>query len=334
MSATAEPMPTTLDALDARMDRFDDTLPDDLGPAPGILQQVARRALAAGGKRMRPRIVYLAYLACGGSGDIDEACRRYAVAVEYLHTATLLHDDLIDGATLRRGEETAHRRFGPKEAVLSGDLLLARCLSLVAGGGNLLAMETLARAAERLAVGEAMEVELARNPALTVETWYAYAAAKTGALFSASAELGAHAAGAAEGLRRALADYGEAMGLAFQVADDVIDVQSSVEEMGKEPGADLRAGIPSLPVIEALAVLDGPDRDLLERVLRGQLRGADLDAAFPRALALVRQHGATRAAARSQAHVDDARAALHALPPSQARDALEALTLKAVERLS
>ncbi|RMG20454.1 MAG: polyprenyl synthetase family protein [Deltaproteobacteria bacterium] len=334
MRAAAEKERSPLEVVDLHMGDFDATLPDELGPAPGVLQTVARTALRAGGKRIRPRLVYLAYLAAGGEGDIEAACRRYAVAVEYLHTATLLHDDLIDGASLRRGEVTAHRRFGPKEAVLSGDLLLARCLSLVAGGGNLSAMETLARAAERLAVGEAMEVELSRNAELGIDGWYAYAAAKTGALFAASAELGARAAGAGEAWCAALAAYGEAMGLAFQVADDVIDVVSTTERMGKEAGADLRAGIPSLPVIEALGILTGEERRVVEAVLTAAAPAEEIDRLFPEALRLVRTHGAPRAAKRTEGHVAEALSALTPLPPSEARTALEALTRRAVERLS
>ena len=310
---------------------FESGLLDDIGPAPGVLREVARTALEAGGKRMRPQIVYLSWLACGGDPASD-AWRRYAVALEYLHTATLLHDDLIDGASLRRGETTAHKRFGPKEAVLGGDLLLARCLSLVAGGERVDAMAVLAAAAERVAVGEAMEVELARRDDVTEDAYFVYARAKTAALFSAAAELGALTAGGDRQTRKALADYGEAVGTAFQVADDVLDVLSTEVRLGKEPGADLRAGIPSLPVLLALGALrEQRDGAMLQDVLLGT-RKAEGDLA--EALLLVQRHGAEPATATARRLVLRAHAALGALPEGDAVAQLHAVADLAVERLS
>src|SRR5438128_2042206 len=141
------------------LERLEASLRENLSGAPGTLGEVARSALAAGGKRMRPRLVFAAAGLCGGGADAAESCRPFAMAVEYLHTATLLHDDLVDGATLRRGEAPAYVKFGPKEAVLAGDLLLARCLALVTGESSIAgAALVLAKATERMAIGEALEI--------------------------------------------------------------------------------------------------------------------------------------------------------------------------------
>lgn len=316
----------TTPSVQHALETLERTLQTDLEAAPGVLGRVVRAALGAGGKRMRPRLVYLAHAVCGGGSDSLEPARRYATAVEYLHTATLLHDDLVDGATLRRGEPAAHRRFGPKEAVLSGDLLLARCLSLVAGTGDPEAMATLAGGAERLALGEAMEVELGRRADLGRDLYFHYAGAKTGALFSAAAVMGARAAGATAGQREALARYGEDMGIAFQIADDVLDVSRAATGFGKVRGADLRVGAPSIVTIDALAVLDGEQRVLVARVVEGD--AAHLD----RALDLVETHGVAPAIAEGQRRAAAARSALEELPESPARDALCALADRSVER--
>lgn len=335
MSATPHLEIPVVDQLRSLLHQLETTLADDLGPSPSVLKVIAQRALEAGGKRMRPRLVYLAYAACQGTGDIETDCRRYAVAVEYLHTATLLHDDLIDGASLRRGEETAHKKYGPKEAVLTGDLLLARCLSLVAAGTSLKAMETLALAAERVAIGEAMEVELTRRDDLDEQVYYAYASAKTAALFAAAAEMGAIAAQAPAEWAGALAAYGEAMGLAFQVADDALDVMSDAAKMGKEAGADLRAGIPSLPVLRALATLgDDPRGALLRQILTREVEGEALEAALPEAVEVVRAVGAPEAIEVARAHVAEALEALSPLPEGPAVTLLREMAAAAVERWS
>ena len=303
MSAAAcwpEDVTTELDLLEAN-------LRSDLAGAPGTLGEIARSALAAGGKRMRPRLVFAAAGACGGDAATAVSCRPFAIAVEYLHTATLLHDDLVDGASLRRGEPPAYQKWGPKEAVLAGDLLLARCLSLVVEDGMQGAASVLARATERMAIGEALEVELARRTDVGEDDYYLFAAAKTAALFTAAAELGAIAAGAPEVFRKKLGRFGEHLGTAFQVVDDVLDLVAPSEESGKEAGIDVRAGVPTLPALKALALLGAEERTLLERVLRGDTR-AETDRA--RAVELVRTHGVAPAAEAARALLARARGEL------------------------
>lgn len=308
---------------------------EHLGPAPGVLRQVVESALRAGGKRLRPQMVLATCAACGGAPRHMDDARLYGVAIEYLHTATLLHDDLVDGATLRRGEATAHRRFGPKEAVLGGDLLLARCLSLVATTTNHEAVEILARATERMAIGEALELELTHSVDADEDAYYAFASAKTAALFAAAADLGALAAGASASVREAMATYGEHVGLAFQVADDILDVASSPEHSGKDGGTDLRAGIPTLPVLKAMAATRGTaEADLIADVLRGELAYDVVGSRHAEVLHLVRTHGVVPAIEIAHGLVARARRSLDVLAPGPALDQLHGMALQAAERLA
>ena len=317
--------------------RIETELLEHLGPTPGLLRQVVEGALRAGGKRLRPQLVLTTCAACGGSPAQIEGAHLYAIAVEYLHTATLLHDDLVDGASLRRGEQAAYRRYGPKEAVLGGDLLLARCLSLVSTAPHREAVGILARATERMAIGEALELELSRRADVSEDDYYAFASAKTAALFAAAAELGALAANAAPDVRATLASFGEQLGLAFQVADDILDVASSPEQSGKERGTDLRAGIPTLPVLKALAALHGtaPARAIAQE-LRGEAPVAAGDAGERHrvVLDLVREPAVRPAVDAACSLVERARRGLRVLAPGAAVDQLHAMALQAAERLA
>ena len=343
MSAVALAGSWRPEELDEELVQFEATLLDNLAGAPGTLGEVARSALAAGGKRTRPRMVFAAAGACGGGPASAEACRPFAMAVEFLHTATLLHDDLVDGARLRRGEAPAYVRFGPKEAVLAGDLLLARCLALVTDKGSgrspdayrSEAASILARATERMAIGEALEIELARRTDIDESQYYVFAAAKTAALFAAAAELGGLAAGAPEEKRRRLGRYGEHLGTAFQVVDDVLDLIAPSESSGKETGIDLRAGVPTLPALKALARLaregHGGEKAHLERVLRGE---DATEEGRMQAIELVRRHGVEDAVAEARRLVEMARAELTGFAPGTCLDLMHEMARRAVERMA
>jgi octaprenyl-diphosphate synthase len=317
------------DPVEQELAQIEEDLAEFAGQMPQTLASVVQSALQAGGKRLRPRLLLWSAKACGADDDTLQAGRRFAVAVEYLHTATLLHDDLVDGARLRRGEQAAHQRFGPKEAVLAGDVLFARCLSMIAELDSIAAVKVLSRAAERMAIGEALELEMTRRPSVTEDDYFLFAAAKTAPLFSAAAELGAILAKAPRRQRQALIRFGEAVGTAFQVADDVLDIVAPTERSGKERGTDLRAGLPTLPIIKALSVrADTPDADEIAQALTN-----------PRfdpthALLLVQQHGVAPATLAARRLVNDARQALAELRPSPAVEALRALARDAVDRLT
>lgn len=317
--------------LKTELDSLERALQENLSGAPGLLGEVARSALGAGGKRMRPRLVFAAAGACGAGLESAESCRPYAMAVEYLHTATLLHDDLVDGAQLRRGEVPAYVRFGPKEAVLAGDLLLARCLALVTGDNRPEAANVLAKATERMAIGEALEIELSRRTDIDESDYYLFAAAKTAALFSAAAELGALAAGGDKAQRQRLSRFGEHLGTAFQVVDDVLDLVAPSEDSGKEAGIDLRGGVPTLPALKALARLQGEEKLFLQRVLRGETKDP---ADHARALELVKKNGIEDAVAAARDLVVKARAELTGFTSGTCLDAMHEMTHRLVEKMA
>ncbi|HWQ22559.1 MAG TPA: polyprenyl synthetase family protein [Gaiellaceae bacterium] len=224
---------------------------------PGLVERVGRDALAAGGKRLRPALVYLA--SEPGSAPPVAA----GVAVELVHMATLVHDDLIDGARVRRGHAAAWSEHGPVAAKAAGDHLFARAFAVLTARGSPEAVATLAAAALALARGEAMQRRQRHDPETSVEDYLERCALKTGALFEAACLLGGGPG-----------EYGRLLGVAFQIADDVLDCTGETIETGKVPGTDLRDGTPTLPLLLAAradaavraALAGGPQEGVLVRV--------------------------------------------------------------------
>lgn len=267
---------------------------------PGLVGRVGRDALAAGGKRLRPALVYLA----SAPGSAPPAAA--GAAVELVHMATLVHDDLIDGARVRRGHAAAWSEHGPAAAKAAGDHLFARAFAVLAEGGSPEAVATLAAAALALARGEAMQRRQRHDPETPVEDYLERCALKTGALFEAACLLGGGPG-----------EYGRLLGIAFQIADDVLDCAGETIETGKVPGTDLRDGTPTLPLL--LAARADP-------AVRAALAGG------PREGVLVRV-AATGALERSREVARDyARRARAALDGARRREELEALAEAVVER--
>ena len=226
---------------------------------PGLVAAVGRNAVAAGGKRLRPLLVYL-------TAPERELALRAGVAVELAHVATLVHDDLIDGAELRRGRSSAWHEHGARAARAGGDYLFARAFGELAESGDLEGVDILARACLAIARGEAMQQRQAHDPETPVDAYLERIALKTGKLFEAACLLGSRDA--------RLGAFGHALGVAFQIADDILDCVGDTIETGKIPGADLREGVPTLPLILAareddvvrLALAGGPREGALVRV--------------------------------------------------------------------
>ena len=226
---------------------------------PGLVAAVGRNAVAAGGKRLRPLLVYL-------TAPERELALRAGVAVELAHVATLVHDDLIDGAELRRGRSSAWHEHGARAARAGGDYLFARAFGGLAESGDLEGVDILARACLAIARGEAMQQRQAHDPETPVDAYLERIALKTGKLFEAACLLGSRDA--------RLGAFGHALGVAFQIADDILDCVGDTIETGKIPGADLREGVPTLPLILAareddvvrLALAGGPREGALVRV--------------------------------------------------------------------
>jgi geranylgeranyl pyrophosphate synthase len=299
-----------LDRVEARMQE----LAGDAGP----LTRHARATLAAGGKRLRPLLVFLS---AGIPVPRNEALVRAAVAIELVHSATLVHDDVLDGASLRRGAPTVVATGGRLMATATGDLLFARAFSELAAGGSAEAVRSLSRASTGLAEGELLQRADAWNAAVPVERYLERCRLKTAVLFRAACELGALAGG---GPAAALGDFGEQIGLAFQLLDDVLDVTGPPERTGKPRGADLLDGTVTLPLI--IARERDPELGALEpRSVRGPEEAARI----------CDRIGATGALdeVRGRAHelVDGARKSLAGLPERQLA-ALELVAGGVVER--
>jgi heptaprenyl diphosphate synthase len=281
--------------------------------------------MTAGGKRFRPLLTVLAsQLGSGAGADVVRA----AAVVELTHLASLYHDDVMDEAALRRGTASANAHYGNTVAILTGDLLFARASSLVAELGPE-AVIVQAATFERLVTGQTRETVGPTAGEDPVQHYLGVLADKTGALIATSGRFGAEFSGCPPEVVEVLVEYGERIGVAFQLADDLIDLASETGQSGKTPGTDLREGVPTLPVLLARASTDPADAELLE-LLDGDLTD---DARHARALTLLRAHPSLEAAkTQTVAWADAAREALAPLPPSSVRDALDALAEGVVTR--
>ena len=309
----------------------DRAIQEELESDVALIEQMGRYIVAGGGKRLRPTVVLLAARACGypadGQGGAQDHVRLAAV-IEFIHTATLLHDDVVDGSGRRRGRDTANTLWGNEAAVLTGDFLYSRAFQMMVQPGSMRVMQIMADATNTIAEGEVMQLLNCHDPSVDEARYLEVIRRKTATLFEAGTRLGAVVAGADAARERALAEYGLLLGTAFQLIDDVLDYEADPEETGKDLGDDLAEGKPTLPLIRAMQVGDPAQRALIGQAIVDGDR-AKLDAV----LGVVRTTDAlahTRAAAQRAAAA--ARVTLEGLPASEARRALEALTHLAVER--
>ena len=254
------------------------------------------------------------------AGNPDGTEVNYAAAVEFMHNATLLHDDVVDDSDLRRGRPAARIVWGNAASVLVGDFLLGQAFQMMVEAGRLDALGVLSRAATVIAEGEVFQLSKAGDFSTTEADYTQVIHAKTATLFQAAAEVGAMAGGAGDEGRIALRDYGLELGLAFQIVDDVLDYRGESGAMGKNTGDDLREGKMTLPVILAL-----PDANPAEReIITGSLGKPDAsDATLAQVVAIMNRHDALgRSVTRARGHVDAARAALAPLPASEMKTIL------------
>ena len=292
-----------------------------------VIPALADHIIEAGGKRLRP---LLTVVAARLSGARDDTALKLAAAVEFIHTATLLHDDVVDGSDLRRGKVAAHLIWGAPSSVLVGDFLFARAFELMVETGSMRAMEILARAARVIAEGEVLQLSRAHDVNLSQETYLEIISAKTAELFAAAAEAGAVAAGAGAGQASALRSYGFNLGLSFQLSDDALDYGGATETLGKNAGDDFREGKATLPLLLAIARTGAKERDFWDRVIGRQDQG---EGDFRRARELIVGAGALEAALDLAGdYAARAKAALDVFPASALRAGLEALADFAVSR--
>ena len=307
------------------MQRVDALIRSRLASDVALIDTLGAYIVGAGGKRLRPQLVLLAAGACGYDGDAHVAA---AAIIEFIHTATLLHDDVVDASTLRRGRDTANSVWGNEAAVLVGDFLYTRSFEMMVGIGSMDVMDVLARTTNRIAEGEVMQLMNVREPGVDEVRYVEVIQAKTARLFSAAAEIAAVLAGAPAATREGLARYGTHLGTAFQIADDVLDYRGDAGELGKNVGDDLAEGKTTLPLIYAMRDGDASQRELVE----GAIRSGGLDA-LPAVLAAIEATDAIeRSMRRAAESAAAAIAALDPLPHSSWRDALETVARHSVER--
>jgi heptaprenyl diphosphate synthase len=316
-----------LAALEAGLERVEEELVAAVAHTDPIAKVTTRHLIDAGGKRIRPTLVLLC--AQLGEAATDEVIKS-AVVVELTHIGTLYHDDVMDNAPKRRGVDSAHEIWGNNVAILTGDLLFARASQLVSKLGQK-ALSLQADTFERLCLGQLNETVGPAEGQDVIEHYLSVLSDKTGSLISASAELGVLFSGADQSLREPVRKYGEAIGVAFQLIDDVIDIYSDGKTSGKTPGTDLRAGVPTLPVLylRQNAQHDPASAKLVE-IIDG---GLDDDAALNQVLEQMRKHPATeRAFQEAKRWADQAIAALEDLPAGPVREALKNFADAVIER--
>jgi len=259
---------------------FDEKLKENLSSGSLLISQVAHHLVNRKGKRLRPAMVFLSYRLCQDNdiySSSDSRVMNVALAIEFIHTATLLHDDVIDQSKVRRGQVSVNHKWNNLVSVLMGDFLLAKALRLMVETKSPSLLSTLSQATEKLSIGEMNEVQESHNLDLDEETYLQIISGKTASLFTASCEAGAIAAGADRKVRESLREYGQNLGMAFQITDDLLDWVGKTEKTGKSLGNDLKEGKITLPLIHALRECDPSSRKKLSRLLETDFTQKDFD---------------------------------------------------------
>jgi len=314
-----------LTLLAAQMGEVDAVIQRRLTSDVALVNQIAGYIVHAGGKRMRPKLVLLFANALG----FDSAERfELAAVVEFIHTATLLHDDVVDESMLRRGKKTANALFGNAASVLVGDFLYSRAFQMMVSVNRMRVLEVLAEATNIIAEGEVLQLMNMHDPDVSVDSYLRVIRYKTAKLFEASARLGAVLADASPEIEDACAAYGRHLGTAFQLIDDVLDYESDAQALGKNIGDDLREGKPTLPLLIAMERGTAEQRALIRHAIEhGEVER------LPEIVTIVRATGAldaSRAAARAEAEA--AQACLAQLPLNKWQESLLEFAAQSIER--
>lgn len=293
-----------------------------------LINQIAEHIVSAGGKRLRPMLVVLAGQATATSLGTTADHHQLAAIIEFIHTSTLLHDDVVDESDLRRGRSTANAIWGNAASVLVGDFLYSRSFQLMVELDRMEVMQILADTTNRIAEGEVLQLLHVRNPDTDEAAYLRVIERKTAVLFAAGTRLGALASCADADTQQALYDYGMALGYAFQIADDVLDYTADAADLGKNLGDDLAEGKATLPLIHAITHSDPATRERL----RQAVQEGDTSA-MPEVLAAIHATGGLEySRKRAMDYAAEAEAALAGLPQSEALEALRGLARYAVER--
>ena len=332
MHAAEKPLETvTVDAVSnlARddMEAVDRLITTSLESDVALVSQVSRYIVASGGKRLRPLVVLLAARAFGYRGEKHV---RAAAIIEFIHTATLLHDDVVDSSSRRRGKDSANTVFGNQASVLVGDFLYSRAFQMMVDIGSMRVMQVLADATNTIAAGEVLQLMNVHDPDTTEDAYREVIYRKTARLFEAGAQIAAVLTQRSAADEAAMIEYGRNLGMAFQLVDDALDFDASPEELGKNLGDDLAEGKATLPLIYAMQHGRSADRELIRNAI---LEGGLDD--LPRIQSIIESTGALQyTAARAQEAAEVAIDALSGIPGSDYKQALIAIAEFSVRRRS
>lgn len=299
------------------LEQIESELNKNLTPYLDLVRQTASHILFSGGKRLRPLLTVLCARICGYDGDYD---KTFSVIFEYIHAATLLHDDLMDNASLRRGKLAAYTVFGAPVAVLTGDFLIVRALSIVAETGRSNVIGVFARITENLLQGEIHQLLKKGDTNLSEDEYMEIIRRKTAMLIQGACQAGAMISDADEIRETALSDYGFHVGMAFQMADDLLDYVSDTDSLGKNVGADLREGKLTLPLIHALKNATPEDRDFMKTIIRNKSFTVGEFAKFRDLLKTYK--GIAHTEKMASWHVEKAKAALMIFESTKTKDTL------------
>jgi octaprenyl-diphosphate synthase len=313
----------------ADMTQVDEVISRRLSSEVPLVGQISNYIISAGGKRMRPALLLLV---CGALDCSKEQRINLAAVVEFIHTATLLHDDVVDESTLRRGRPTANQSFGNAASVLVGDFLYSRAFQMMVETGSMRVMQILAEATNVIAEGEVLQLMNMHDASLSEAAYLRVIRSKTAKLFEASARLAAVLAESPPDIENACATYGQAIGTAFQVIDDALDYEGDAVQMGKNLGDDLREGKVTMPLIVAMQRAGSADATLIRQAIE-QPDPVRLDEQLTRIMQIIRQTGALEATHHAaQTEAERAKQALALLPASDYKSALLQLVDQSIQR--
>jgi octaprenyl-diphosphate synthase len=328
-----------LDRISDRMDLVESAMRTEIASDSALLQALGEHVLAAGGKRMRPALVLLAGELCGYEGPRTV---QLGGALELLHTATLLHDDVVDLGKLRRGQPSANAIWGNRRAILVGDFFYAHCSNMISADRDFDVLDVFTKTIASMAEGELFQLERSFDPDVAESHYFKVIDGKSAQLLSAACEIGAIVGGVNLSQRNLLAQFGRELGVAFQLRDDVIDYTSSEDELGKPPFADLREGKVTLPLLLTLKRCSSNEAEEIQTLLKTLKNSADEeggtaapqgDEYFAPILQLVeRHHGVEDTDTRAKQHIAKAMEAIASFPNGDAKDAMLALAEYSVAR--
>ncbi|MGB1173420.1 MAG: polyprenyl synthetase family protein [Marinobacterium sp.] len=313
--------------IEPQFDAVTDYILNNLGSNVPLVEKIAHHIVEGGGKRLRPLLVLLSANAAGYKG---EEHIPLAAVIEFIHTATLLHDDVVDNSDLRRGNATANAQWGNAPSVLVGDFLYSRSFQIMVEIGRMEIMQVISHATTIIAEGEVLQLLNQRNPDTSEESYLQVILGKTAMLFEAATEVGAILAESSEENREALRLYGRHLGIAFQIIDDLLDYLSDSDTMGKNVGDDLAEGKATLPLIHAMRVGSDEDRDLI----RHAIRKGGLDDLSP-VLEIVQRNGSINYSRQKAAEeIDKAKNAIASLPDTSFKETLNQIADLAIARVN